>query len=287
MDEFGSFLSKLSDPKAMWCEKEIADRMKELWSLGPGSVYNTPVGAGSTDDSIAIENSGLMIAGVGVKDEFYSACQDIQVRNGFLNRMLLVEEKVATKLNPNPSQEGVPFKLFQGLEKLLNLPKARLEWSAGAKDIWVAEARRIEGLADAGEQMLWSRGPEKIVRLATVFACARRSTGVEVSDMELAREIVRMGEAPFRAGIDEAEARRELGHAQLKVEIERRLRTKFIEGASRFEIERTFKNNKKYKDAVRDAIEDMLGAGTLEEVHVETSGRGKQVLRLKGAEGQG
>jgi hypothetical protein len=264
----------------MWCEREIADRMKELWGQGPGSVYNTPVGAGAGDDSIAIENSALMIVGFGVKDEFYAACQDIQVRNGFLNRFLLIEEKGMPTLNPNPSQEPFPFPLLTSLNKLWGLREQRLRWSGGAQDIWVEENSRIQSLTDDSARMLWSRGPEKIVRLATVFACARLSTvGVERVDMELAREIVRRGERPFQEGIDEANSRRELNHNQLKLEIERRINRDYPEGATAYEIERTFKNNKKHKGAVRDAVEDMILGGTLEVVDVKTGGRPTEVLK--------
>jgi hypothetical protein len=185
-------------------------------------------------------------------------------------------------LNPNPSQETFPFALFQSLNKLWGLRAGRLAWTPAAKDIWVEETSRIQAMTDDGARMLWSRGPEKIVRLATVFACARLSkVGVERGDMELAREIVWRGERPFQEGIDEANSRRELSHNQLKLEIERRLLRDHPEGATAYEIERSFKNNKKYKGAVRDAIEDMILGGTLEEVHVRTAGRGKEVLKVR------
>jgi hypothetical protein len=49
-DEIGAMLKKLGNPKSNPCEVEISERMRELWAMGPGSIYNSPVGATKGDD---------------------------------------------------------------------------------------------------------------------------------------------------------------------------------------------------------------------------------------------
>jgi hypothetical protein len=279
MDEYGPFLAKLGDPKSLGCERDIADRIKELWSLNPGSIYNTPVGAAGAS-SEALEGVLLSILGLGVRDEFYAACQDIQIANGLLNRKLIIEEPNDPPDNFNPSTKKLPWSLMDNLVKLQNLRPKRLEWDAGAREIF-EEAKRELRREDEQQRRLWARGPEMMVRLATGIASARFSrSGIERSDMEIADVLVKRSAKFFEKGIEDAQSRKEMRHAELVREIERRVRNKFGGQASRAEIGRTFKNNKTHKDAVTNALADMVDSGTFEEVKIQTGGREKVVLRL-------
>ena len=77
-----------------------------------------------------------------------------------------------------------------------------------------------------------------------------------------------------------------MDHQDLVREIEKRLVTKFSGEATVFQIKQAFKNNKKHKNAVTDALTDMLDSGTLISVEVSTGGRPKTVLRLASEGGE-
>jgi hypothetical protein len=100
------------------------------------------------------------------------------------------------------------------------------------------------------------------------------------SDMEVAKTILDDSDAMFKAGIDDANAKRELNFAQLRLEIERVLRSEFSGLASPFELRQRFRHNTKFKGAVNDVIKDLLESGTAESATIQTGGRPKDVVRL-------
>jgi hypothetical protein len=277
-DEYGPFLAKLSDPRAMTCEREISERLRECWGLGPNSIYNTS--AGATEKSVTLQGVHLNLLALGVRDEFYVACRDIQVANGLLNRKLIIEEPGTPLDNDNPSTEEFPFKLMENLAKLRDLKPRKLTWEAGAREIYEEIKLGLRKMEDETQANLFSRDPEKYVRICNAFASAQFSSTITRSDGELAYKLVDASGKFFKQGLEDASAKRLMDHQDLVREIEKRLVTKFNGEATVFQIKQAFKNNKKHKNAVSDALTDMLDSGTLSSVEVSTGGRPKTVLRL-------
>src|SRR5262249_95951 len=149
MDEYGKMLAKISNDRALDCEKEIADRLKEIWGVEPGVPYATPIGA--HEDFEIIDGVRLSILGVGIPDDFFIACKSKEMVDGTLNRHLIVEEKVRPPRQPNPSTEEFPKSIIDGLKKLASIEKTRLDWDKGAKEIFEAEVERIEALTNETE----------------------------------------------------------------------------------------------------------------------------------------
>jgi peptidyl-tRNA hydrolase len=289
-DEYGPFLAKLSDPRAMTCEREISERLRELYSLQPGAIYNTA--EGMSEESIALEGVHLNLLALGVREEFYAACKDIQVVNGLLNRKIIIEEPGMPEENENPSTEALPWKLFENLAKLLSVSKTRLDWDSGTKEIYRELLKSVQQNEDENQRKLYGRDPEKLIRVATTFAAARFSrVGIERSDAELAYKIITASSKFFQQGIEDATAKRILDHQELVREIEKRIASKFEGEATLFQIKQAFRHNKKHKNAVTDAVHDMIDSGTLEEIEVSTGGRPKTILRLvkegEGSDGNG
>jgi hypothetical protein len=283
-DEFGRLLAKLGNPRANPCEVEINERMREFWAMGPGSIYNSPVGAGKDDNSESIIDPRLNILGFGVQDEFFEACKGDDIANGFLNRIAVLEEAALVRPRSDYETGEFPWLLMEKLNKLQAIKSQRLDWTAGAKEIYEAEVDRVFRETDARKLKLWSRTPLKVVRAATTFAACRFATAIERSDMELAQAVMHLSDRAFKIGIDEAEKKRQLDHASLKLEIERRIEDDFDGEASLSEIKRSFRHNTKHKGAVDDALEDMVKSQTLETKWVDTGGRRKEVYRLREAE---
>jgi hypothetical protein len=286
-DEFGKLLAKFSDPKSNPCEVEINDRMREFWAIGPGGIYNSPHGASKLDDSVAIVDPRLNILGFGVHQEFYDACEADDISNGFLNRLAVLDER--NTLYPNTDLEPIPFPydLKLNLQKLYGIKTPRkLDWTPAAKEIYVAEVKRVHTDPDERKRKLWGRTPERIVRAASSLAASRFATKIERADMEIAQAIMRQSDVTFTFGIDEAQKKRTLDHAAIKLEIIRRLKADFRNPetgeyeASEFEIKRSFRHNTKHKKAVDDAIQDLIASGTLKKATIKTGGRHKEVCRL-------
>ena len=280
-DEYGSLLKKLGNPKANPCEVEINDRMREMWALGPNSIYNSPVGAGEKDDMMAIEGVRFSVLGFGVPEEFFDACKDVDIVNGFLNRITVLEEPKMMRPRSDFAQGEFPFKLMENLCKLHSIKPRRLGWGAGAEEIYEAELDRVFNETDESRRKLWSRTPEKINRAASTFATSRLDTKVERSDMEVAQAIMRHSDRVFQRGIDKARKNRELTHAELRHEIARRLVADFFNRqASTAELKHSFRHNTKFKGAVEDALKDMRDTKMVEYVCIKTGGRDKWVNRL-------
>src|SRR5262249_23196388 len=184
------------------------------WSINPGTVYNTS--AGASEDSVMLENVYLNLLALGVRDEFYAACRNIQIANGLLNRKIIVEEPGMPPDNDNPSTEAFPQGLIDNLNKLFMLRPARLAWDSGAREIFEEAKRRVREIPDGDQRKLVARDPEKLVRLSNTFASARFSTvGIQRADMELALKLVTASGVFFQKGLEDAAAKRSIDHQQL------------------------------------------------------------------------
>jgi hypothetical protein len=159
-DEIGALLLKLGNPQSNPHEVEISERMREFWAMGPGSIYNSPVGATKGDDSEAISDPRLSILGFGVREEFFAACENDDVANGFLNRMAVFEEKEMIFPRTDFAQAEFPWALMDKLMKLHAIKPRRLDWTAPAKELYEAELKRVFSEPDERKRKLWSRSPK-------------------------------------------------------------------------------------------------------------------------------
>jgi hypothetical protein len=154
----------------------------------------------------------------------------------------------------------MPGKLKDHLLMLGALKETELTWTASAKEVWDAEVDRVHSQTDERKRILWSRTPQKIVRAASVFATCRFVTRVERSDMELAQALMHRSDPLFKSGMDEAQKKRTMDHAEIKLEIIRRFKSDFCDPntgdceASLFEIKQSFRHNTKRKDAIPKAL---------------------------------
>jgi hypothetical protein len=272
-DEFGLLLARLGDPRANPCEAEINERMREFWAQGPGSIYNSPVGAREGDDSVRIKDARLSILGFGNREEFFAACKGVDIINGFLNRMVVLEEPKLIRLR-NIEHVEFPFRLKEYLCKLAGLKAHQLGWTAAAREIYESEIDWLFSQTDERKLKLWSRTPEKVSRAASAVAASRFVPKVDRIDMEIGQLIMRKSNEVFKLGIDDGDAKRQLDHAELKREIARRLRDDLGGSASVPEIKRSFRHNTKHKDALQNALIDMVGSGIITPLeHLKTGGR--------------
>ena len=137
----------------------------------------------------AIVAPRLNILGFGVGEEFFAACHDDDVANGFLSRMAVFEEK--EMIFPRTDFEPAEFTwaLMDKLSKLYAIKPQRITWSPPAKELYEAELERCFREPDERKRKLWARSPEKIVRAATTFAACEFITQISLANMELAKRM--------------------------------------------------------------------------------------------------
>lgn len=190
MDEFGSYIQKMNNPRGSGHEKAVSGALRTMW----GSSFDTvspPAWAKSSGRVLKpIVSPSLTIYGMSVHEEFYAALQSADVANGFLNRFLIMStHRRPEEVDPPEDEDITPARIIDALQRIAAKPadmalarqiedgKAafRLDWaSADARLIYQTFRKSIiEGRVD-DEAKLLSRVPEMAVRLATIRALGSR-----------------------------------------------------------------------------------------------------------------
>ena len=155
-------------------------------------------------------------------------------------------------------------------------------WDKGAEDLYEAEVARIEALTNETEANLWGRGPEQMVRLSSVLACCRLSKTIQRGDMEIAHEVVARRSQPLlKDGINHAAKDKILDHAETVRAVEGRIRDEFNGSASLGDLRVSFRRNKKHRNTLQLALDDLVESQTLKKELVKTGGRNKYVYRFR------
>jgi hypothetical protein len=282
-DEFGKVLQRLKRPDANTCEQEIMERLKEVWSQGPGTVMVSPRGA--TEESVMLENIRLNLALFAVIDDFFAGCEAPDVIDGTLNRLVIFSEPKLIPMRRDFRVETIlPTKLQRDLEKLAAMKSHKIGWSKGAEDLYWAEVDALQAETSERKRVLFGRTPQKIQRAATTFATTRFAENIDLSDAEIARAIMRRSDRVFAEGMSKADKNRLLDHAEMKREVIRRLKDEFHDHeASEAELKVSFKHNNRKIGALKLVLQDCLDTKILEFIpNRKTGGRAKNVYRLMG-----
>jgi hypothetical protein len=292
MDELGAYFARLGDPKASIYEREATEILREIWGLSWGR-YDSPQGA--YDNSEAIWCPALSLLGMSTPRELYRACKSRDVANGFLNRWMFAEEKVAPpcrKVSEGTLEIGK--ELRQGLAKLYQpisvldqtgKPAFRMSWGPGAEEIYDAIREDVEQETDERRRELSWRSPEKTVRVATIVAAGCLDTVVSQEHMDWARDFVLKSDHTLIAGVNEYMEEEKLEFSELCREIIRRIRR---EGGAmtRRELGRSFQNNVRFKRDIEAALEQLVETDQLILEKEKTGGRPSYWYRLPAEEGK-
>lgn len=212
-DEFGSYLKRILNRRASGFENGISKILRTVWGTS-FSEYMTPEWAGRS--ASAIQCPALSIYGVSTPDEFYDALQDGELKNGFLNRFLVISTGRPAAVVPELEPGEVPSSIVEGLSALyrwgnddvsmasarlnhdtLNPPPIQLRWaSQQASRAFVDFEKYIESLIEKNENIehFIGRSPEIAIRLATIRTVGRwgpygDTPMIDLSDVEWGRDI--------------------------------------------------------------------------------------------------
>lgn len=188
MDEFGMFLSRISEPRAGPYVRDIGKVMRELWCK-KFEPYRTPEWA--QRQSVTIQSPALSILGVSTPEEFYQGLTDRVVGNGLLNRFFAISlAKKPKEQTPAMSGRTPPAHLGDILNRLympggiapsytlpgasshkLGKPKM-VKWGPGAEAVYVTMREHVEAFTEGfGKRAaFFARTCEMAVRAATIVA---------------------------------------------------------------------------------------------------------------------
>jgi hypothetical protein len=224
IDEFGDYLARLVNPNSGSYENDIMRVMKEVVTLS-WDYYPTPNAKGHP--SVLIYAPSPSLVGFSTVESFYGATRESQMAGGFLNRMVVIEEREKTQQNPAHKVNLEPPKELRAafaalfnprfeLEKLLQAsmdelkvnvgvkfkPEIVVGWGRGAQAIFneMDQTTRNANKTDPLRDQLFMRVPENAIRLATIVAPLRGSRTVDVADMEWAHALALESAESMHAG---------------------------------------------------------------------------------------
>ena len=296
MDELGAMLTRINNKKASGWEASISPMLRKMWSAGYEKIM-TPEWASRERE--AIFAPCLSIFGVSTSEEFLESVSVGDLRNGLLNRMLILPEAHYVPVRePAIVDLRLPEKLVTALRELrggdpasplvdvaapatpTGKPPLRLGWDCAdrldgvAERAWLGLEARLDALAASedgkrgGEEIaFFARTPEMALRIASIIAVGRGSTSVNVADLiwgtELASQSARAFMGAFRSHVTGSE------HSA---------RVEFVERVMKRERtisrQRLMKLASKRMDArqLNSVIDQMIEAGQVEKTVITASG---------------
>lgn len=201
IDEFGSFLGRVNNKKAMGHEKAISGVLRQFWGASFQTV-DPPEWAGRSLDPI--HSPCLSIFGVATPEEFYASLAGSDVTNGFLNRFLLLSTRERpSETAPKCDGHAPPIVILAGLADVANAgnglvaatsnatvadgPQITAVWrDSAAKEAYAAFGREIEQREE--EAAFYARTVEMAQRIATIKAIGdnHELPQISVADVEWA-----------------------------------------------------------------------------------------------------
>jgi hypothetical protein len=206
-DEIGVFLKAITHRRASSHEASVSQTLRTAWGTSFAQM-NTP--AWATRRMSLISCPAVSILGVSTPDEFYGALQGDSIKNGLVNRFLVLQSNMQAR-DTNPTISGIPaglqealkaLYLWSGPESLLQINNPGVMYHPDVLP-WANE-QAVECYASFSDQVqthvidnpaaepYLARVGEIAVRLATIRAAGRwgRGATVDASDMQWGASLV-------------------------------------------------------------------------------------------------
>jgi hypothetical protein len=205
IDELGgNLMARISHKRSSTHEQAMKPLLLELWSRTMGKdAFMTTHRAQS--GATAVHSPSLTILGASTPEKFYSALQNADAADGFMNRFLIAEaaprsdEDEDVDATPVPQivvdcLHGIVPQLGGNLAGLLGVfspnaevPERKLEWAPGVRDSVRAFKKQVnEIVTETRYGDLWGRTYEYAIRLGGIHAVSRAGAfaEVEIDDMQ-------------------------------------------------------------------------------------------------------
>ncbi|WP_337187565.1 bifunctional DNA primase/polymerase [Phenylobacterium sp.] len=208
LDEFGMFLTALSDPKTMPYLRETSKLLMEFYSASNGS-YNHGSYGDAKLKPIVLHQPNLCIYGTTTLSSYVPALRKGAIESGDLNRFIVVPSTVEVTVKRHVPPIEYPAPLVEAWKRLelssedgLGAANScsvvgrirRVEWGIGVEDeVYQMRVEQLERIKKEGPTgALWARYAENAIKVAMIFAIARDTAEpvVTIADLDIGKSIV-------------------------------------------------------------------------------------------------
>jgi hypothetical protein len=219
IDEYGSFLTRISSKGQTGNVSEIPSTLQTLWGWPPQLEWQGSMKVGK--EVVPVYGPAFAIFGSGTERAFFLALKRKEVASGFVNRHLLFNVgRGGKRADRKYHWRNCPGWLAAALKEVaptLNLIDTRerkigdylvrvhdhrqIGWGPGAEDFFEGFEDEIRDMPSLEDRDLAIRAPEIALRLATIVAAYRGSGVVEIEDLKWSIALGRQSTTQLQRGV--------------------------------------------------------------------------------------
>jgi hypothetical protein len=205
IDEYGSFLSRISSRGQTGNVSEIPAILRSLWGHSPQASWKGSIKMNKK--MVEVHGPAFSIFGVSTEPAFYKALKSKQVSGGFVSRHLMINAGRGAErmVEPKYSWVSCPRWLRRALKQVSGKPAPldnsplmndlremvwdfrRIGWATpDVKQRWYDYDYKNRSRPSGEERDVWIRTAEQALRIATIVAVFRGSDVVDLDDLEWA-----------------------------------------------------------------------------------------------------
>jgi hypothetical protein len=203
IDEYGSFLNRISSKSQSGNVAEIPSTLCSLWGHSPQASWKGSIKMHKK--MIEVHGPAFSIFGASTEPMFYKALKSKQISGGFVSRHLVFNAGRGAErmIEPKYSWVSCPKWLMKALKEVAGRPAPldntpiidglhvvwdwrRIGWGPGAKDRWYDYEYKNRSKPSGEDRDIWIRAADIALRLATIVAVFRGSLEVDLVDLEWA-----------------------------------------------------------------------------------------------------
>jgi hypothetical protein len=203
IDEYGSFLNRISSKSQSGNVAEIPAILRSLWGHSPQATWKGSIKMHKK--MVEVHGPAFAICGASTEPVSYKALKSRQISGGFVSRHLVFNagRGAERRIEPKYSWVACPKWLRKALKEVTGPPAPldnsplinglhvvwdwrRIGWGPKAKECWYDYEYKIRSKPSGEDRDVWIRAPEMSLRLATIVAVFRGSDVVDLVDLEWA-----------------------------------------------------------------------------------------------------
>ena len=204
IDEYGSFLNRISTKSQSGNVSEIPATLCSLWGHSPQATRKGSIKMHKK--MVEVHGPAFGLFGTSTEPVLYNALKSKQISGGFVSRHLVINAGRGAErmIDPKYSWVSCPKWLRKALREVAGPPAPldnhplisrtrgviwdfrRIGWGSGAKQRWLDYEYSIRRKPSGEERDVWIRVPEMALRIATIVAVFRGSAEVDLIDLEWA-----------------------------------------------------------------------------------------------------
>jgi hypothetical protein len=203
IDEYGSFLNRISSKSQSGNVAEIPSILCSLWGHSPQASWKGSIKMHKK--MVEVHGPAFAIFGASTEPMFYKALKSKQISGGFVSRHLAFNAGRGAErmIEPKYSWVACPKWLMKALKEIAGRPAPidntpiidglhvvwdwrGIGWGPGTKERWYDYEYENRSKPSGEDRDVWIRAADIALRLATIVAVFRGSSEVDLVDLEWA-----------------------------------------------------------------------------------------------------